>query len=140
VLSLILLMNHVHRGSRSHAELKIKRLALHVPFFNFGIEVVELEREAKPWDKKKEERKADTNGESWTAVASHVINVSECHISIENVFFGRLSKYQKQPSLPPPSAQELEDCGPSVAGYLEAAEAVGCSPVPGTVARSIEVI
>jgi hypothetical protein len=52
-------MNHVHRGSRLHAELKIKLLALHVPFFNFVIEVVE--REAKPWDKRMGERRTQTD-------------------------------------------------------------------------------
>jgi len=56
-------MNHVHRGSRLHAELKINLLAPRVPLFNFGIEVVE--REAKPMGQK-EGQKADTNGESWT--------------------------------------------------------------------------
>ena len=41
-----------------HTELKIKLLALHVPFLNFGIEVVE--REAKPWDERKGERRTQT--------------------------------------------------------------------------------
>jgi hypothetical protein len=54
----MLLMNHVHRGFRLQTELKIKLLALRVPFFNFGINVVE--REAKPWDKRKGKRRTQT--------------------------------------------------------------------------------